>query len=186
LAYCSKQLGLQGLSRLAASSKCLRKASLAATCRDAPLLLLDTAKAAAKFNKFRDPATQLASQQNMEAVAWLLPFVPAAATSATTAAQMLSVPNVPLQLAEQLVAAGMRLSFPQITAAARRMIAGVEVWMQAQLDDCRLTDIPRAAIELCASPLWVSCQMLRWMMSCLNNHSSLPKSENMLQGSAEQ
>jgi hypothetical protein len=39
---------------------------------------------------------------------------------------------VPLNWALQLVAAGVRFSYAQLLAAANSMLAGVEVWVQAQ------------------------------------------------------
>jgi hypothetical protein len=89
-------------------------------------------------------------------MAWLLHMVPAAATSATTAERLLCIPDVPLQLAKQLVAAGMRISFLQMTEAASSMVAGAEVWMQAQLQQRVGVYIPAAAIKLCATRDWVS------------------------------
>jgi hypothetical protein len=89
----------------------------------------------------------------MKAVAWLLQVEPTAAKTATTAQLLLHVPGVPLMMTEQLVAAGARVSFEQMCAAASEMIAGVELWVQACLNLDVTADIPSMAFIMCASDL---------------------------------
>jgi hypothetical protein len=161
LGYCSKQLGLTGIACRAASSRQLRKASLAAARGDAALFLVDTVKAAASAARVDKPAAepeQQRLQQHLKAVAWLLQVEPTAAKTATTAQLLLHVPGVPLQMTEQLVAAGVRVSFEQICAAASDMVAGVELWVQAHLKLGAMADIPRSAVMVCVrdTPEWVS------------------------------
>jgi hypothetical protein len=57
-------------------------------------------------------------------------------------------PQCALKLAEQLVAAGMPISFTQMTAASSSMVAGAEVWLQAQLLQRVEEHIPPAAVKL--------------------------------------
>jgi hypothetical protein len=47
------------------------------------------------------------------------------------------------------VAAGLCVSYTQLLAAANSMVAGVEVWVQAQQELCVRTDVPRAALHIC-------------------------------------
>jgi hypothetical protein len=81
--------------------------------------------------------------------------------------RLLHVPHVPLQHAQQLVAAGVHISYAQVLEAASSMVAGVEVWVQAQqqlksrnkkkrLHD--LYDIPAEAVAICCgrARAWVS------------------------------
>jgi hypothetical protein len=56
---------------------------------------------------------------------------------------------VALERAEQLVAAGMRITYAQLLAAADNMVAGVEVWVQAQQALGITTDIPAVAAAVC-------------------------------------
>jgi hypothetical protein len=160
ITYCSRQLGLQGLACLAASSKQLRKASLAAVNSDASFLLVDAVKAAATTAALEESKAQRwHTYQHKKALAWLLQADPTAVKAATTvtAQLLLLVPGVPLHVAEQLVAAGMQYSFEQICAAARSLVPGVEVWIQAHLHMGVTADIPRSAIEMCACTAdWVS------------------------------
>jgi hypothetical protein len=81
LTYCIRQLGLKGLACLAASSKQLRKASLAAVCDsyDAALLLVDTVKAAAATAALDESKSKRWDRyQQKRAVAWLLQAAPTA------------------------------------------------------------------------------------------------------------
>jgi hypothetical protein len=70
--------------------------------------------------------------------------------------QLLAMPNVPLDVAKQLVSAGMRVSYAQLLAAAHSMVAGVEVWVQAQQQLGIQTDLPAAAVAICCGEDWVS------------------------------
>jgi hypothetical protein len=64
---------------------------------------------------------------------------------------------VPLNSAKALVAAGVRVTYAQLLAAANSMVAGVEVWVQAQDQLGVPADIPQSAVSICCSELWVSC-----------------------------
>jgi hypothetical protein len=157
--YCSRQLGITGTACLAASSRQLRTASLAAARSDAALLLVDTVKAAAAAGTVDKQASESEQQrvrQHVKAVAWLLQVEPTAAKTAATAELLLHVPGVPLQMTEQLVAADVRVSYEQICAAARSMVAGVELWVKAHLNLGVTADIPWFAVMVCVPDL-VSC-----------------------------
>jgi hypothetical protein len=119
-------------------------------------LLVDTVKAAATAARVDKPAAeseQQRLQQHLNAVAWLLQVQPTAAKTARTAQLLLHVPGVPLQFAEQLVAAGVRVSFEQICTAASSMVAGVELWVQAHLNLGVTADIPLDGFIMCAPDL---------------------------------
>jgi hypothetical protein len=62
------------------------------------------------------------------------------------------------QFAEQLFAAGMRITYAQLLAAADSMVEGVEVWVQAQQALGIDTDIPAIAVAVCCGDpdAWVS------------------------------
>jgi heme/copper-type cytochrome/quinol oxidase subunit 1 len=74
------------------------------------------------------------------------------------------VPHVPLQQAQQPVAAGVHISYAQLLEAASSMVAGVEVWVQArhQAASFNLFVIPVEvfAICCCSAVSWVSCAQL--------------------------
>jgi hypothetical protein len=63
--------------------------------------------------------------------------------------RLLSLPDVTLQFAEQLVAAGMRITYAQLQDAANSMVAGVEVWVQAQQALGINSDISAVAVAIC-------------------------------------
>jgi hypothetical protein len=139
------ELGLRGLLTLAASSKQLSRTCLAAACDAAvDLLAQSTAAIAAADGR----ATRLA-RQHMQAAKWLLRAAPAAVKSASVAAPLVRIANVPPGWALQLVAAGVRISYAQLLAAADSMVQGVEVWMKAQQQLGVQTDTPMAAVALC-------------------------------------
>jgi hypothetical protein len=70
--------------------------------------------------------------------------------------RLLHLPHVPLQHAQQLIAAGVRISHAQLLAATRDVVAGVEVWVQAQQDLGITSDLPAAAVAICCGREWVS------------------------------
>jgi hypothetical protein len=81
---------------------------------------------------------------------WLLGLAPAAVAAAASLGQRLfSIPDVPRDIAKQLVSAGVRITYAQLLAAANAMVAGVEVWVQAQQQLSIHTDIPAAATAIC-------------------------------------
>jgi hypothetical protein len=81
--------------------------------------------------------------------------VPAAANE-NLAAELSHAPYVPLEYAKELVSAGVRISYAQLLAAANSMVAGVEVWVQAQQQLNIQTDIPALAAKICCGKYWVS------------------------------
>jgi hypothetical protein len=142
-------LGLQGLTCLAACSNRLLK-GCSSCCRSEAVALAAGAIEAAATAKGRQQEQQLAG------VVWLLHEVPAAATAALTD-QLLRVRFVPLYSAKALVVAGVRISYAQLLSAANSMVAGAEVWVQAQQQLGVPSDVPRSAVAICCPKLWVSC-----------------------------
>jgi hypothetical protein len=138
-------LGLQGLACLAACSNRMLKGCLSICKRETVALTAGVIETLAT-------AKGKQQRQQLEAVVWLLHEVPAAATASLTD-QLLRVRRVPLHSAKALVAAGVRVTYAhtQLLAAARSMVAGVEVWVQAQQQLRVTTDISRAAVEICCS-----------------------------------
>jgi hypothetical protein len=118
-------LGLQGLACLAAACSSLKELCLASCIRDAVALLEPAFDALATA---ADDGEQ--QKQQLTAVVWLVRAVPAAAT-ADVCCRLTYIPSVPLGLAKKLLAAGVRVSYRQLLAAAHSMVARVEVWVQA-------------------------------------------------------
>jgi hypothetical protein len=145
------QLGLQGLACLATSSKNVRSIVIRTVCKDG-LKLLDSALATAQHNNEQ--------KQHKQAAAWLATVLLRAQPATTTdvTIRMLSLPAVPFSAAKQLVAAGMRVSYAQLLAAANNMVAGVEVWVQAQQQLGIANDIPALALDICCGHGWVSAR----------------------------
>jgi hypothetical protein len=56
-------------------------------------------------------------------------------------------------MATRLVAAGVRISYAQLLAAANSMVAGLEVWVHAQEQLGIQTDIPAAAEAVCTGSI---------------------------------
>jgi hypothetical protein len=173
LPLCSaEQLGLQGLACLAASSKQLRTISLGSLPKDGSMLLpalsaaarAKTAAAASREGAVARTAQARISasraeqelQQRLQAFKWLLHQTPKAAAAAGVADRALQIPALPLQCAKQLLAAGMTITYAQLLHAADSMVAGLEVWVQAQHRLGLRTDIPTAAIEICCQGCRVS------------------------------
>jgi hypothetical protein len=93
-------------------------------------------------------------QRAQAAVAWLLQIAPAVATAAGAAECLLGIPAVSYRCALQLVAAGVRVSYCQLLAAANSMVAGVQVWVEAQhqlvpLEDGIHADMPEKVHYIC-------------------------------------
>jgi hypothetical protein len=55
-----------------------------------------------------------------------------------------------------LVAAGVRMTYQQLLSAANSMVAGLEVWVQAQRQQRVKSDIPAVAATICCGKKWVS------------------------------
>jgi hypothetical protein len=144
-----EQLGLDGLARLATCSKAMSKTVETVLIRDS-LGLLDSALNIARQNEQK--------QQHKQAAAWLaavlLRKTPSLAVDVSE--RLLHLPSVPLATAKQLVAAGVRVTYAQLLAAAHGMVAGVEVWVQAQQRLNVLNDIPAVAVSICCGEDWVS------------------------------
>lgn len=83
-------------------------------------------------------------------VQWLLthPRIPSDLVSEEAPA-LLSIPNVPLAVIEQLVAAGIRISYEQLATAARSQLEGVHNWVVAGLEADTPISIPWAAELVC-------------------------------------
>jgi hypothetical protein len=92
-----------------------------------------------------------------QALAWLAALVLRTQpdTAVKVAQRLLALPAVPLDCATRLVTAGMRVAYAQLLAAADSMIAGAEVWVQAQQDLGIQSDIPPAAVAICTGGDWV-------------------------------
>jgi hypothetical protein len=167
LPYLGRALGLQGLACLAGSSRQFRQACIDLAEQTAYVLLLEAlppvkpsntlaavAKAAAAV-----PAPS-AADQRLQPVLWLVHVAPSVAASALAAADVLQrlmhLPHVPLQHAQQLVAAGVRMPYTQLLSAARSMVAGVELWVQSQQQLGVASDIPAAAVAICCGEGLVS------------------------------
>jgi hypothetical protein len=168
--YLGRALGLKGLACLAATCGQLKQESMTLVSQNACLLLSDSLppakimgcyKAAAEAEAAVPlPSRGAAADQRLQPALWLMHVTPHSAATALAAADVLQrlvhLPHVPLQHAQQLVAAGLRISYAQLLAAARSMVAGVEVWVQAQKQLGVTSDIPAAALAICCHQDWVS------------------------------
>jgi hypothetical protein len=186
LSCCSKELGVQDLARIAASSKSLKEACIAIAKRYMLQLLgaavaqgaeaeaqCSAAEAAAmaavraldrtglNSNASAASVANTVHKMQLHAVAWLLRAAPVEAASAAAVECVLRMPAVPQQAAVQLVTAGVRVTFAQLLSAANSMVKGVEVWVLAQQQLGGQTDIPRDAVDICMDSVsvfkhWVS------------------------------
>jgi hypothetical protein len=157
LPYCKLQLGLQGLACLAASSKHLQDTCLEAARADAHTLLMnasDAAKALQSAGNDKVSCQRLVKQQ-LQAATWLLRHSPTAA--AGVAEHAVCIPALQLCWVKELVAAGVTVFQAQLLAAANSIVAGVEVWVQAQQQVGVPTDIAPWAAAICCGHPWVSC-----------------------------
>jgi hypothetical protein len=100
-----------------------------------------------------DKQQKLIIAQYMQAVAWLLRTALIVATAAGTAERLLGIPAVPLNIAVELVTAGVSISCKQLLAAADSMVAGVEVWVQAQQQLGLKKDMPEEIFIACCPDL---------------------------------
>jgi hypothetical protein len=143
----SKELDLQGLACLEACSKRLQSSVHTIVVREG-LRLLDSALDEARHKE----------QQRKHAVCWFAAVLlrNAPDTAAHIATRLLPTPKVLLEAAKRVVSAGMRVTYAQLLAAADDMVAGVEVWVQAQQQLGVNGDVPAAAIALCCGEEWVS------------------------------
>jgi hypothetical protein len=144
---CGK-LGLDGLARLATCSKASRKA----------IETFVVKYSLGSLDRALETARQSEQQQHKQAVAWLAAVLlrKAPALAVDVSKRLLHLPSVPLTTAEQLVAAGVRISYAQLLAAAHSMVKGVEVWVQAQQQLGVQSDIPMLAMAVSCGYAWVS------------------------------
>jgi hypothetical protein len=133
------------LARLAACSK-----SLSTTFEN--VLLSDSLERAV------NTARQSEQQQHKKAAAWLAGVLlhRAPALAVDVSERVFRLPSVTRAIAKKLVAAGVRISYAQLLAAAHSMVAGVEVWVWAQQQLGVHTDIPALAVAICCGKDWVS------------------------------
>jgi hypothetical protein len=90
------------------------------------------------------------------------------------------MPAVPLDMARMLVAAGERISYAQLIAAANSVVAGVEVWVQAQQQLGVDSDTPSVVEEICNSSPYdvnlnrnsVSCKQAPLLSSLDQRHAA--------------
>jgi hypothetical protein len=176
LPYLGRALGLRGLACLAGSSRQLRESCINFAESNARILLLDALPAVKTGGDLAEAAAAAAAEatritpmitaeldERLQPVMWLLHVAPAVSSSSALTAsdvlqRLLHLPHVPLQQAQQLLAAGVRIPYAQLLAAARSMVAGVEVWVQAQQQLGITSDIPAAAVAICCRQIWVSLQ----------------------------
>jgi hypothetical protein len=158
VSFCITHLGLQGLACLAACSRELHNTCLGLVQSHANSLLAEAVKAVQSAHATQRSSNQrqkehsrdlAVQEQHRQAVVWLLRAAPALAAAATTADLLSHVPNVPTGWELQLVEAGVRITYTQLLAAAHSMVAGVEVWVQAQQQLGVQTDIPKWAVAVC-------------------------------------
>jgi hypothetical protein len=160
LPLCSGQFRLQGLACLAACSRHLQQACLATVRSDGCNLLrsacdvFDDEHPSNEWRKYC--AAQQAKEQRRKAVVWMLQAAPAVAAADSTAQQLIDISCAPHEWVLQLTAAGVRITYAQLLAAAHSMVAGVETWVQAQQQLGIETDIPAAAIQICCCSKSVS------------------------------
>jgi hypothetical protein len=107
--------------------------------------------------------------QHKQAAIWLVALLQQAGNftaSAAAAEKLLSLSSVPPDWAVQMVAAGVRIKNTQLLAAANSMLAGVEVWVQAQQQLGVQTDVPAAAVAICCGDEWVSGRSVLLLATC--------------------
>jgi hypothetical protein len=143
-----RELGIQGLACLETTNRAFQKLVHAAVGRER-LALLESALATARHSR---------EQQHRQAVGWLAGLLlrKAPDSAADVTQRLIYLSSVPLDCAKQLVSAGVRVSYAQLLAAANSMVAGVEVWVQAQQQLGIEHDIPAAAVAICCGDHWVS------------------------------
>jgi hypothetical protein len=152
------QLDLQGLACLAACSRDLRTTCVEHVQRHASSFFeaaWEALQAAPETSGCREGAQMehnsdhILQEQHRQTLVWLLLTAPAVAAVTPTADLLLRIPSMPKRWVLQLVAAGVRITYSQLLAAARSMVAGVEVWVQAQQQLGVQTDIPEVAVAVC-------------------------------------
>jgi hypothetical protein len=143
-----EKLGLDGLARLATCSKASESSVKAILFKNSRSFL----------DRALHTARESEQQQDRQAVAWLAAVLLREAPVLTedVSERLLHLTSVPLATAKQLVAAGVRITYAQLLAAAHSMVAGVEVWVQAQQRLGVHTNIPLLAVAICCGEDWVS------------------------------
>jgi hypothetical protein len=143
------QIGLRGLACLSTCSRSIKDDVYTVLCRDEAFFL----------NSAIHTAREDGQHKHYQAVAWLAALLlsRAPATAPDVMRQLLDLPAVPLGCAKQMVSAGLRISYAQLLGTAYSMVAGVEVWVQAQHQLGVQTDIPAVAAAICCGGCkWVS------------------------------
>jgi hypothetical protein len=164
LPMCSGQFGLQGLACLAACSRHLQQACLATVRNDAcnwltsACVVFDYKNPSNKGRNYYE--AQQAKEQGRKAVVWMLQAALAVAAADSAAQQLIDITYAPLEWVLQLTAAGVRITYTQLLAAAHSMVAGVEVWVQAQQQLEIETDTPAAAKQICCCSMSVSSNIV--------------------------
>jgi hypothetical protein len=154
-------ISLQGFACLATCSKSLHDDVTAILCAEL-LRYLDVAVHTAHSTKQQHqsigrlsedaPVLWKAVLYHYQAVAWLAALLlrTAAASAADITERLLNLPEMPcLVCVKPLVSAGVRITHAQLLAAADSMVAGAELWVQAQQQLGVETDIPPAAVAIC-------------------------------------
>jgi hypothetical protein len=165
LPYLGGVLGLHGLACLGSSSRRMRHECIEFITQNATMLAMAALPAASAEDSLAAPPPSTgatAAAKHLQPIVWLLGVAPSFATSASAAADVLQrlvhLPHVPLQQAQQLVAAGARFPYAQLLSAASSMVAGVEVWVQAQQQLGVAYDIPAVAVAVCCGQDRVSAR----------------------------
>jgi hypothetical protein len=147
LDHAKEQLGVKGLACLAATTRDYRS-TCHAHARLNCVWLIDQ-----ELNQ-----AQGRRAQQERALVWLASVArndPNAERD--VAEQLLSLKLVSPNLAAELIRAGVRVTYAQLLAAAKRGVTGVEVWVQALQQVGGTTDMPAIAVAICCDGDWVSC-----------------------------
>jgi hypothetical protein len=165
----NNSLDVLSLLCLGSCSKACRSAAASLLVNGAHFLLPNTVKLAAKKAAYR-----YSYSEHVQAVTWLLQGAASARVFGTflaapgAAAQYL-ITKMPLELAEQLLKAGLRFSYDQLMQAVRAHTAGVEVWVQAMaaqpaaVKTALQVGLPPWVQKLCCQPaMLVSAPCCLW------------------------
>ena len=144
MSSCMNYFDILDLVHISCSSRCLKElcqSKLREGSRQrAHNLLVEFVQAAAKSSEIEEELGKLQIQNAkvpMEAVVWLLDTSGLRFSSTMdpvteeTANHLLYTSNIPILNTTVLVAAGLRYTYTQLTAAARSGVRGLHVWIQA-------------------------------------------------------
>jgi hypothetical protein len=162
LRECRKQLGLQGLACLASVSTELKHLCTISNPQQAAEALLGTLEAATPKAAAADAdaPTRVPFRGYYAALHVMHTWPQIVTADVTSCIVQLKVTR---RQAVQLVRAGIRMRYDQLLEAASSMVAGVEVWVQAQQQLGVQTDIPAVAVAICTGRSWVSA------INCVKN-----------------